>query len=196
MLKEREMDEITMPILAEEAGIPTSSTYHFFPDMKCLYQDVARMIAVDLSAAVGVPKLGATWQQIVTDFIHTGAAFFNANRDAAQLILGPKTVPDIKNAACLEDYRFGRQLHSLLSARFHLPEIEEPIALCFRAIQISDAMFALSVSQHGHITAELRDEAAIAATAYVGCYFPALMKRRPISERSPQLRIVSTEPDQ
>lgn len=195
MLREREMDEITLPSIAEAADIPSSSTYHFFPDIKTLYQDVARAIAHDMLEMVQVktdPRI--SWQNLVRNFIVASADFFNANRDARQLILGPKTVPDIRNAACREDYRFGRQLHSLLSTHFHLPDIEHPVEVCFRAIQISDALFSLSVSEHAHVSDEMRDEAVLATTAYIGCYLPAIMRRKlTVSvEGKPKLRVIKS----
>jgi AcrR family transcriptional regulator len=179
MLREREMDEITLPNVAEAADIPSSSTYHFFPDIKTLYQEVARAIAEDMVHIAQLPTdPHVSWQDLVRQFIVAGAGFFNANRDARQLILGPKTVHDIRNAACVEDHRFGHQLHALLATHFHLPDIEHPVELCFRAIQISDALFSLSVSEHGYISEEMRDEAVLASTAYIGCYLPIVMRRK------------------
>ena len=195
MLREKEMDEITLPGVAEAADIPSSSTYHFFPDVKTLYQEVARAIAEDMVRVAKAPiNPPANWQEIVRDFIVSGAKFFNENRDARQLILGPKTAPDIKNAACLEDRRFGRQLQTLLSTYFYLPDLEEPGEVLFRAIQISDALFCLSVLEHSRVTDEMRDEAVLAATAYIGCYLPAIMRRKPAvaTEGKPKLRVIKS----
>lgn len=178
LLQEREIDDITLPMVSEAANIPSSSTYHFFPDLRELYKELARTISDEMVRAEPAVAAEATWQSIIGTFLTASADYFNADAAARQLILGPRTTPDIRQAGCHDDYRFGVQLHAALSARFHLPELAEPTAIFFRAIVIADAFFALSVLEDGIITRHMIEEASRAATSYLGNYLPPVLQRK------------------
>ena len=168
LLQEREIDDITLPMVSEAAGIPSSSTYHFFPDLRELFKELARTV-IDADAS---------WQAIIGTFLSASADYFNADASARQLILGPRTTPDIRQAGCHDDFRFGLQLHTALSGRFHLPPLAEPVAIFYRAIVIADAFFALSVLEDGVITRHMLDEAVRGATAYLGNYLPPVLQSK------------------
>lgn len=176
LLQQRDIDEITLPMISEAAGIPSSSTYHFFPDLRELYKDLARNITDEMLQIELALPVDASWHVVVSSVLAASADFFNADAAARQLILGPRTSADIRQAGCHDDYRFGVQIHAVLDKRFHLPKLAEPVALFFRAIVIADAFFALSVLQDGVVTRHMVDEAARAATAYLGQYLPMILQ--------------------
>lgn len=178
LLQERDIEDITLPMVSEAADIPSSSTYHFFPDMRELYKELARATADEMLANEITIDANASWQSIISAFLLSSASFFNAHRAARQLMLGPRTTPDIRKAGCHDDYRFGAQLHAVIAERFHLPELEEPVALFFRAIVIADAFFALSVLEHDIVTAHMILEAERATVAYLCNYLPPVLQRR------------------
>ncbi len=178
LLQQRDIDEITLPMISEAAGIPSSSTYHFFPDLRELYKDLARTVTDEMLQIELAFPADASWHAVVSSVLAASAEFFNADAAARQLILGPRTSADIRQAGCHDDYRFGVQIHAVLDERFQLPELAEPIALFFRAIVIADAFFALSVLEHGVVTPHMVEEAARAATAYLGQYLPTLLQRK------------------
>lgn len=178
LLQERDIEEITLPMVSEAANIPSSSTYHFFPDMRELYKELARMTADEMLSGEIPIEAAESWQSIIGAFLLGSASFFNAHRAARQLMLGPRTTPDIRQAGCHDDYRFGAQLHAVISERFHLPELDEPVALFFRAIVIADAFFALSVLEHEVVTAHIIVEAQRAMVAYLCNYIPPVLQRR------------------
>jgi len=178
LLVSHDIDSITISMVSELADIPSSSTYHFFPDMRELYKELARTVSDEMIQLAPPIAADATWQAIVETFLGSSADFFNRDSAARQLILGPRTAPDIRQAGCHDDYRFGVQLHSVLSERFHLPELAEPVAIFFRAIVITDAFFALSVLEEGVVTQHMVTEATRAATAYLGNYLPPILRLR------------------
>lgn len=175
-LQQRDIDDITLPMVSDAAGIPPSSTYHFYSDLRELYKELARLIANEmLQIQLTIPP-DAGWQAIIGSSLTSSADFFNADAAARQLMLGPRTSPDIRQAGCHDDYRFGAQLHAVLDERFHLPELAEPVLLFFRAIVIADAFFALSVLENGTVTRHMTEEAGRAATGYLGNYLPAILQ--------------------
>jgi AcrR family transcriptional regulator len=178
LLQEREIEEITLPMVSEAANIPSSSTYHFFPDLRELFKELARTISDEMASGEPAIAADAGWQAIIGVYLNASADYFNADAAARQLILGAKTTPEIRQAGCHDDYRFGVQLHAVLSERFHLPELAEPIAIFYRAIVIADAFFALSVLEDGVITPHLVTEATRAATSYLSNYLPPILQHR------------------
>lgn len=185
LLHEREMDEITLPMVSERAEIPASSTYHFFPDIRVLYKDLARNIAEEMTLITPKGKSYQNWQDCVATFMDASAAHFNSDAAARQLLLGPKTAPDIKRAACHDDMRFGGVLSELLGSIYHLPQMNDPVRTCFFAIQIADTFFSLSVLEHGTITERMLGEAIVGATSYLANYIPPILELR---DREPPKR--------
>ena len=185
------MDEITLPMIAERAEIPASSTYHFFPDIRVLYKDLARNIADEMSLIAPEIIAYSRWQDCVGTFMQASAAYFNSDAAARQLLLGAKTAPDIKRAACHEDLRFGAVLSSVLDAFYHLPQMNDPVLTCFYAIQIADTFFSLSVLEHGIITEQMLDQAIIGSTSYLANYLPPILEMRHNTPVKNQIRKIS-----
>lgn len=178
LLFERDLEQITLPTVAEEAGIPASSTYHFYPDMKELYKDLAREIAAEMIAVPASCPAPRTWEDLVRAYTRAGADFYNRDMAARQLMLGPKTPPDIKRAGCARDAGFGDSLMAFIDRHFVLPELPDPGAIFFRAIQVADALFLISVEEHDRLTDEYVEEAGNAVIAYLGLYLPRFLPRR------------------
>lgn len=178
LLSERDLEEITLPIVAEQAGIPASSVYHFYSDMKDLYKDLAREVAAEMITAPTGCHEPQSWEDLVRAYAGTGADFYNRDLAARQLMLGPKTPPDIKRAGCAREAGFGDSLMELIAQHFLLPDLPNASAIFFRAIQVADAMFMISVEDHDHLTEEYIEEASNAMIAYLGLYLPRILPRR------------------
>ena len=178
LLHERDMDEITLPMVSERAEIPASSTYHFFPDIRELYKDLARCIADEMSLVTPEIVAYSRWQDCVGMFMRASAAYFNSDAAARQLLLGPKAAPDIKRAACHDDLRFGAVLSHMLDSAYHLPQMNDPILSCFYAIQIADTFFSLSVLEEGVVTERMLDQAIIGSTSYLANFLPPILELR------------------
>ena len=176
------MDEITLPMVSERAEIPSSSAYNFFPDIRVLYKDLARVLADDMTHIMPPVVPDQRWQDCVANFMRVSAAHFNSDAAARQLLLGPKTAPDIKRAACHDDLRFGAVLHHLLESVYHLPQMNNPVLTCFYTIQIADTFFSLSVLEHGTITDRMLDEAIIGSTSYMANYLPPILELRQVEQ--------------
>lgn len=166
------LDQIGMATVAENAGIPLSSAYHFFGDITELWKELARSIAIQqASEDLDLPRF-ASWQELVeASLVHHQQAF---NRDPAarKLMLGPHTPPDIKNAACKEDFRFGTALWQAVRAQFILPELADSRELFFKALLIADVFFSLSVAEHDRVTDAAREEAVAAEISFLSLYLP------------------------
>lgn len=177
LLFEYGMDQLTLPIVAEHADIPASSAYHFYPDMKELYKDLCREIAAEMISSPTGDLAPENWEGVVTAFIKAGVEFYNKDMASRQLMLGPQTAPDIKRAGCAPEAGFGDALMNLIAKYFVLPDLENPSAVFFRAIQVADTMFMISVEYHNHITEEYMIEARNVMVAYLGLYLPKVLRK-------------------
>lgn len=171
-LAERSLDEIGMADVAERAAIPISSTYHFFSDIRELWKELARVVAAQqASEDLALPRV-SSWQELVrASLIHHQTAF-NKDPAARQLMLGPHIPPEIKNAACKEDFRFGTALWTAVRSQFVLPGLADSREIFFKALLIADVFFSLSVAEHDEVRDEALEEAILATTAYLSVYLP------------------------
>ena len=99
-------------------------------------------------------------------------------RPPASCSSGPKPFPELKLRDRQSDVVIGRMFEDHVSSFFELPSIPGRSEIFFRAIEIADLMFCLSMLGHGDITEEMNSEAKRAAVAYLGSYIPATLPRR------------------
>lgn len=179
LLREREIDEISLTDVAEAAGIPKSSAYHFFSHVLEVFEAAASDMEAEIHEDLDSLSVAdcTDWRQAVTRFVGRGAAYFNANRDAMQLLIGPKTPSAIKLKDRQNDFAVAGQLRDGVSRHFELPELADTPEIFFRAIEIADLFFGLSVIRHGRITEAFTDEAARATCAYLSLYLPVVLPR-------------------
>jgi hypothetical protein len=64
-----------------------------------------------------------------------------------------------------------------------LPRGSGRTATFFRAVEIADLMFSLSMLEHGSITPQMTEEAIRAVTGYLKTHLPASLPRRETANR-------------
>ena len=174
LLAERALDQVTLPLVAERAGIPPSSVYHLFPDADALLTELARAISREMAAVDERRGAADSWRAVVSGFLRAQARFFNADAAARALMLGPKTSFTIKRAACHEDDRFGHALEAAVGRSFVLPG-RLPDGLFFKAVQIADVFYGLSVAAVDRVDEAAQAEAESAVLAYLGLHLPEVL---------------------
>lgn len=185
LLRNREIEDISLADVANEADVPKSSAYHFFAQVLDVFEAAASDIELELQAYLEALSTDSCsdWRHVVTTFVDRGAAFFNGNRDAMQLLIGPKTPSAIKLKDRQNDFAIAAQLRGQIAGHFELPELADTPEIFFRAIEIADLFFGLSVIRHGCVTDEFNSEGARATCAYLSLYLPVVLPRTaPASE--------------
>ncbi len=178
LLQERRLDEIALTDVAAEADIPKSSAYHFFPDLNALYAELAAGEDADLNVILSEPlESVAEWKDIVQTIIGRAATYFRANRSAQQLMFGPTTPPDIKRSSRSADLRHGAVMADQIKLQFQLSDFPDQDRIFFRAVEIIDLMFGLSLLEFDELRDEMIDEAYRAAVAYLSIYLPPQLPR-------------------
>ncbi len=173
LLANAELDEISLKDIAERAGVPVSSAYHFFDNAHAVYKALGARFSVVLNESLGgrySASESRSWQSLFDAAVDRGARVYGDSPAYAKLILGARTSPDIKIADRANDEHIGGLVMSLFERSCGInPDAELSRALYF-AIEIVDLMFSLSVQTHGEITPTMVAEAKRAGKAYLSTY--------------------------
>ena len=190
LLAERDLDQLSLGDVAARAGVPKSSAYHFYADMEALYAALLAQVQEELIEVLSEPLRGhfETWQDVVSALTKRGAAFYMGNPAARQLQIGPKTPPSLKLYDRHSDIAIAQLYEEHLSSVFELPPIANLSQLFYRAVEIADLMFCLSMLEHGSLTKDMCREAVRAASAYLAAYLPASLPYR--NARTPGYAVV------
>jgi AcrR family transcriptional regulator len=180
LLETHDLDQISLGDVAAAAKVPKGSAYHFYADIKDLYASLLASVEEELLETLRAPirTKPRDWQGIVAVLTQRGVAFLARNKASLQLQVGPKTPTDLKLRDRQNDAALGSIYERHIDELFELPRIANRGAIFFRAVEIADLMFMLSVLEHGKITAEMAAEASLAMCAYLRCYIPAELPRR------------------
>lgn len=182
LLASRELDELSLADVARAARIPKGSAYHYYDNVMDLYVQLLLVMEEEMLADVSRPIRGPaprTWLEVIAALIRRGAVYFSTHRAARQLMIGPKTPPELKLRDRQSDARIGKLFEQQAGLWFILPPRPERSVIFFRAVEIADLMFSLSMLEHGTITAEMTEEAVRAVSGYLLTHFPQTLKRRP-----------------
>jgi len=180
LLSERELDEISLGDVAARANVPKGSAYHFYADIQDLYSSLLTVIQAELIAESKRPirEPLKSWQDVISVLTKRGAAFYSRNAAARQLQIGPKTPPKLKLSDRRSDVAIGGLFEQHIDRLFKLPAIPDRSLIFFRAVEIADLMFCLSVLEHGSVTEPMQQEASRAAIAYLESYLPEKLQPR------------------
>jgi AcrR family transcriptional regulator len=181
LLAQRDLDQISLADVARAARIPKGSAYHYYGDILDLYVQLIAVLGEEMLEDVRRPIRGrppASWTEVVAALVRRGAHYFNEHRAARQLLISPKTPPELKLRDRQSDKRIARLFEEQIEERFVLPRSAERTAMFFRAVEIADLMFSLSMLEHGSITPQMTEEAIRAVTAYLGTHIPVALPKR------------------
>ncbi len=169
LLARTDMTEINLTDVARFADIPVSSAYFFYEDIEDLYLHLLADIDAEMIADISRPLrvVPAAWQEVIHSLIARGVRFYAKHPAARQLITGPRTPPELKLRDRKNDVSLGHIFRSQVARYFKIPGLRDAGAIFYRAVEIADLMFCLSVLEHGKITATMADEAANACIAYL-----------------------------
>lgn len=196
LLDENSNEDISLAQIAEAAGVPLPSVYHFFPNRNAAFEALALRFNEEIYQRSILPLRDPepqSWQELL-DRKHAAAAAFQNSRPAAlRLFLGAGVSVAIRNADFSGNRRIAISRVRFFDAYFHLPVLEDFASHLEIAAAASDGIWALSYGRHGHITDALRREATAATIAYLRRFLPEHLPRKPLTEEA--LAAVAIPPD-
>jgi AcrR family transcriptional regulator len=181
LLQEREIDEISLNDVAAEAGIPITSTYHFYGDLHSLLAALAVRYGEEFVRLLQRPLPAAKiskWQDVLELMIARSVRYYGANPGARKLLIDGKVPADIKFADRLHDRVLGALVESTLARYFELPEFPERTRVFYHGVEIVDLMLQLSVIESRRITSAMTRHAHLACIGYLRAFLPEKLPRQ------------------
>lgn len=173
LLNTRPVEDISFRDIADEAGVPEGSAYHFFANRFDLFSALAEELSAQFIEAhrrAVPPSRRKTWQALAEHLIDVGASVYAKNPPARQLLISGKTPHEVKQADRLNDRAVGNVMYDVFARYFELPDTDEMRNAFYYFIEITDLIFTLSVIEHGEITRAMLAEAKRAGIGYLGTY--------------------------
>jgi AcrR family transcriptional regulator len=180
LLDTRELNEITLGDVAADAGVPKGSAYFFYSDIEDLYASLLAVLHDELTHVLKKPirKQIRRWQDVIAVLNARGMEYYTHRPAARQLQIGPRTSPELKLRDRQSDVAIGKLYERHVDELFVLPALADRSRIFFRAVEIADLMFSLSVLESGTITPAMCAEADRAGIAYLESYLPRTLPRR------------------
>lgn len=181
MIEERDVSDISLKEIADQAGVSVGSAYHFYANSTDVFVALAERFMDSLREAIAAPYEGSaiqSWQVLFSTAIDRGVQVYSACPAYQKLILGGKAPPEIKLADRENDKLIGRSMIEVISRHFHLQDFPGSESVFFNATEIVDLMLALSVVRDGEISPDMVEEAKIASIAYLRHYLPESLPRK------------------
>ena len=169
--------------VAERAGIPPSSVYHFFASVPALFEaltaDIHAAFRASLQAPIEHDSLDS-WRDLSRVVEMRMLDIYNADAAARQLILAQHGLTEINQADHQHDIELGHLMLDVFNRHFHLPALPDDVDVFALAMELGDRVYARSVQLHGEITPRMAVEGMRVFDAYVGLYLPPFLVKRSV----------------
>ena len=181
LLAEKADAEVTLAMIAERAGVPLPSVYHFFPNRNAIFVELARRYHENLAelSRTEIDPAPERWQDFVLIRQTRGRDYLNAHPAALRLFMGAGVSVEVRTL----DLRGNTSLAVRRAAEFRtrfdctgLDALEEWLAISFG---LMDGIWAISYAAYGQITDYYLNEAWRASVAYLRTYLPEDLKPAP-----------------
>jgi AcrR family transcriptional regulator len=169
------LEEITLAVVANRAGVPLGSTYHLYPKINHLLAAVIERLHDQFLILLMEPyarQKAKNWQSIIEESIQRRLQFYNQRTYARQLVLSDKSPPEIKHVERYNDHAIGQVMIDLIQKHFVLPNFSSRADVFFYSAKITSLFFTLSNIHHDKITENFCKEAKLAVVNYLRAHLP------------------------
>lgn len=173
MLATLDPEEVSIPEIAKEAGVPRASLYQFFPNKYVLLAQLAEQQLGQVAAAVSVVAANSgsrNWKDLVRELIQAASAYYNRSALASKLILGGPFSRTAYLAQTVTIEHIGREVRAAvarLDPTLHLPEDPDVVTL---AVEVTFACLKHGYYREGVISQPIQEQAIQVALAYLSSW--------------------------
>lgn len=186
LLSERDAGEISLYDIAEAAGVPTASVYHFFPSMAAGYVALAQRYLETFREIFAQPidhDSLSCWQDVFRVKHQQALDYYKNHIVARKLFLGSEYSWQVRQADVVGNRHLAESLAGTYRRHFHLDNAEMLIEKIEVGIDMCDSIWALSCLKNaGVIDDYYAQESARAYEAYMGLYIPIHVAKREAPE--------------
>lgn len=167
--------------VAEHAGIPPSSVYHFFASVPALLEaltaDIHAAFRESLQQPIESSQLHC-WHDLSRLLETRMLNIYSEDAAARQLILAQHGLTEVTQADRQHDVELGNLMHELFARHFQLPALPDDVEVFALALELADRVYARSVQLHDSITPRMAEEGRRVFDAYIGLYLPPFLPKR------------------
>src|SRR5690606_31242811 len=130
LLAEQGVAGLSIYSVAERAGIPPSSVYHFFASVPALLEALTADVHAAFRACLREPIEHAaltSWRDLPRIVEERMLAIYTADAAARQLILAQHGLTEVTQADRQHDIELGHLMHELFDRHFPLPALPEEV---------------------------------------------------------------------
>lgn len=183
LLNESQFDDITYQQIADDAGIPLASCYHFYKSKLDLIRVLADEITDEYLAVVLARerfKSFDNWRDCVAALVRYTVEHHNKNPAELQIFFGGSVSFKIRLDAVRREKMIGTNFQDILKYKFDLPPLEDGETIFFRAIEIARTVLALDFQEKGLLNDFSVTEATRALTGYLAFYLPTVLNPKKV----------------
>lgn len=181
LLSEAAFADITYQRIADGAGVPLASCYHFYRSKLDLVRSLADELTeryLETVFADANYRDATTWQDCIVTHVNNTVAYHNRSPAELQIFFSGDVPLKLRQDALNREKIIGHKLLELVAARFDIPSIERPDAIFFRAVEIGRTVLALDIQETGRLDEASATEAVRAMIGYLANYLPGVVARR------------------
>ncbi len=181
LLAEQGVAGLSIYSVAEHAGIPPSSVYHFFASVPALLNALTADVHAAFRASLAEPVDHASlscWRDLSRLIEQRMLAIYQHDAAARQLILAQHGLSEVTQADHQHDIELGGLMQVLFERHFELPGLPDDVEVFALALELGDRVYARSVHLHGSITPRMAEEGMRVFDAYLALYLPPYLPKR------------------
>ena len=175
LLQHEDPSKVGLYQIAEQAGVPGPSVYHFFPTKEAAYVALAERYVSEVLEIHAVPieaRLINSWQDLYVLDNRRAMDYFNNNPAASKIMYANYGGAQAREIDRIFNQKLARGNYSRLNKIFHMPYMSDPEKVFEINLAILDGIWEVSVRHEGCITEAYMDETDRACFAYLRLFLP------------------------
>ncbi len=181
LLMDHSPDEVGLYQIAECAGVPPASVYHFFPSKEAAFLALAHHYVEQMDLRHSEPIQASalrSWQDLSAIDMRRAMQFHNEHPPLMKINFGGFGSVGSRQIDDLYAQKIAAAQYQRLNSLFHMPPMRDAERIFEMRVAIIDAIWGVSFRRHGEITEWYFQEAYNAVAAFMLQFLPARVEPR------------------
>ena len=182
LLLEHNPDEIGLYQIAEEAGVPPASVYHFLPTKGAAFLALTERYLAGFRELLSQPVEASrlkSWQDLVALGQERAVDYYSGHLPAMKILLGGFPSWEVRQVDVHFSETLALNYYTYYDEVFYMPHVADAGHKFRIGLAIIESIWAISFSKHQRITEEYAADALDASIAYLRLFLPQFVEPRP-----------------